>query len=127
MSRYVLSWHYYDVLGMLGVGMVVLWLWLIGVSLRELRSETVLTIDGYLRRRPDPATENALRTAFTQFDQDLAVTLGHCAAPQRAVPGKTAPRKTAPPRTAPAKTAPAKTGPTKAVPTKPVPTTDGSP
>jgi hypothetical protein len=76
MSRHVLSVHYVDVLPMLGLALVFLWLWLIGVSLRELCAYAALTVTGYLRPRPDPAVERALRAAFSELDRDLALILG---------------------------------------------------
>jgi hypothetical protein len=33
-------------------------------------------VTGYLRHRPDPAVENALRAAFADLDKDLARILG---------------------------------------------------
>jgi hypothetical protein len=76
MSRHVLSVHYVDVLPMLGLALVFLWLWLSGVSVRELCADAALTVTGYLRPRPDPAAEHALRAAFTELDRDLAEILG---------------------------------------------------
>jgi hypothetical protein len=76
MSRHVLSVHYVDVLPMLGLALVFLWLWLSGVSVRELCAYAALTVTGYLRPRPDPAVEHALRAAFTELDRDLAGILG---------------------------------------------------
>jgi hypothetical protein len=76
MSRHVLSVHYVDVLPMLGLAMVFLWLRLIGVSVRERCAHAALTVTGYLRPRPDPAVERALRTAFADLDRDLAEVLG---------------------------------------------------
>lgn len=76
MSRHVLSVHYVDVLPMLGLALVFLWLWLSGVSVRELCADAALTVTGYLRPRPDPAVEDALRAAFTELDRDLAAILG---------------------------------------------------
>jgi hypothetical protein len=35
------------------------------------------TVSGYLRRRPDPACESALRTAFAELDAELAAILGN--------------------------------------------------
>jgi hypothetical protein len=84
MSRHALSFNYADVLGMLGTGMIFLWLQLTGLSMRELGAQAVLTMDGYLRRRPDPTVENALRTAFTELDKDLASILGGPVAPKGA-------------------------------------------
>lgn len=65
MSRHVLSVHYTDVLPMLGL------------ALQERFAHAALTVTGYLRPRPDPALEHALRTAFADLDRDLAVILGH--------------------------------------------------
>jgi hypothetical protein len=76
MSRHALSVHYVDVLPMLGLALVFLWLWLRGVSVRGLCAYAALTVTGYLRRRPDPAVERALRAAFTELDRDLAEILG---------------------------------------------------
>jgi hypothetical protein len=39
-------------------------------------------ISGYLRRRPDPWLEIALRNAFAEFDRDLAAALRHDHAPR---------------------------------------------
>ena len=76
MSRHVLSVHYVDVLPMLGLALVFLWLRLIRVSVRGLCANAALTVTGYLRPRPDPAIEEALRTAFADLDRDLARILG---------------------------------------------------
>ena len=35
------------------------------------------TVSGYLRRRPDPACESALRAAFAELDAELAAILGN--------------------------------------------------
>jgi hypothetical protein len=35
------------------------------------------TVSGYLRRRPDPACERALRAAFAELDAELAAILGN--------------------------------------------------
>jgi hypothetical protein len=77
MTRHVPSVRYVDVLSMLGLGLVFLWLWLTGVSVRELCASAALTVTGYLRPRPDPAVERALRAAFAELDRDLAGILGH--------------------------------------------------
>ena len=66
----------FDVLTVLGIAMVFLWLRLTGVSVRDLGSRAALTVTGYLRPRPDPATEQALRAAFAELDRDLAEILG---------------------------------------------------
>ena len=78
MTRHVPSVRYVDVLPMLGLGLVFLWLCLTGVSVRELCASAALTVTGYLRPRPDPAVERALRAAFAELDRDLAGILGHC-------------------------------------------------
>jgi hypothetical protein len=61
---------------MLGLALMFLWLRLIGVSVRARFAHAALTITGYLRPRPDPAVEDALRTAFADLDRDLARILG---------------------------------------------------
>jgi hypothetical protein len=76
MSRHALNFPYADVLAMLGTAVVFLWLRLVGVSMRERCAQAALTVTGYLRPRPDPAVENALRTAFAELDRDLAEILG---------------------------------------------------
>jgi hypothetical protein len=76
MPRHALTFHYVDVLAMIGLALVFLWLWLSGISLRELVSDAVLTVTGYLRPRPDPAAEKALRAAFADLDKELAGILG---------------------------------------------------
>jgi hypothetical protein len=76
MPRYALSVRYIDVLPMLGVALVFLWLRLTGISVRELCAHAALTVTGYLRPRPAPALERALRTAFADLDRDLAAILG---------------------------------------------------
>ena len=76
MMRHMLTSRYGDVLPMLSLALVLLWLRLTGVNLREHLANAALTVTGYLRRRPDPAIEHALRTAFTTLDQELAEILG---------------------------------------------------
>lgn len=76
MARHDLNVHYVDVLPMLGLALIFLRLRLIGVSIRGLCANVTLTVTGYLRPRPDPALENALRTAFADLDRDLAEILG---------------------------------------------------
>ena len=75
MSRHVPSVRYVDV-PMLGLGLVLLWVRLTGVSVRALCASAALTVTGYLRPRPDPAVERALRAAFAELDRDLAGILG---------------------------------------------------
>jgi hypothetical protein len=75
MSRHVPSVRYVDV-PMLGLGLVLLWVRLTGVSVRRLCASAALTVTGYLRPRPDPAVERALRAAFAELDRDLAGILG---------------------------------------------------
>jgi len=76
MSGHVFTFHYVDVLPMLALAFVFLWLRLIGVCVREVFGYAALTVTGYLRRRPNPATEHALRAAFVTLDRDLAEILG---------------------------------------------------
>jgi hypothetical protein len=65
-----------DGLAMLGIAMGFLWLRLTGASVRDLGARATLTVTGYLRPRPDPAAEQALRAAFAELDRDLAEILG---------------------------------------------------
>ena len=76
MPLHALSVHYVDVLPMLGFALIFLWLWLTGISVREVCANVALTVTGYLRHRPDPALECALRVAFAELDRDLAGILG---------------------------------------------------
>jgi hypothetical protein len=76
MARHMFSVHYVDVLLMLGLALAFLWLRLIGVSVRTMFANAALTVSGYLRPRPNPAVEDALRTAFADLDRDLARILG---------------------------------------------------
>jgi hypothetical protein len=75
MSRHVPSVRYVDV-PMLSLGLLFLWIRLTGVSVRGLCASAALTVTGYLRPRPDPAVERALRAAFGELDRDLAGILG---------------------------------------------------
>jgi hypothetical protein len=70
------TFHYVDVLLMLGFAFLVLWLRLIGVCVRELFAEAALTVTGHLRRPPNPGAEHALRAAFATLDRELAEILG---------------------------------------------------
>ena len=79
MSRHTFTFRCVDVVPMIGFALVFLWLWLIGVSGRDVRklcAQAALTVTGYLRPRPDPAFENALRAVFADIDKDLAGILG---------------------------------------------------
>jgi hypothetical protein len=50
-------------------------------SLVDFLAHAALTVSGHLRRRPDPACESALRTAFAELDSELAAILVNRAAP----------------------------------------------
>ena len=76
MSRQMLSVHYVDVLPLLGLALGFLLLRLLGVRVGERCAAAALTVSGYLRHRPDPAVERAVRTAFADLDRDLAGILG---------------------------------------------------
>jgi hypothetical protein len=76
MPQHTLTFHYVDVLPMLSLALVFLWLRLTGVSVRALIAQAVLTVAGHLRPRPDPSAEQALRSAFADFDRELAEILG---------------------------------------------------
>ena len=65
-----------DGLAMFGIATAFFWLRLTRVSVRDLGARAALTASGYLRPRPDPATEQALRAAFAELDRDLAEILG---------------------------------------------------
>lgn len=81
MKGYALGTHYTGVSVMFGIGLSTLWLTLAGYSLRNLSARVILTITGHLRTRPDPWLECTLRTAFTEFDQELALILRDRSAP----------------------------------------------
>ena len=83
MSRPMFTLRYADVLPMLGLALAFLWLSLTGACVREIFDHATLTVTGYLRRRPHPATEHALRTAFATFDRELAEILGDRTPPHR--------------------------------------------
>lgn len=77
MLPHLLSVRYVDVLPVLGVVLAFFaGLRLSGVGVREFFAHAVLTVTGYLRPRPDPAVEHALRTAFAEVDRELAGILG---------------------------------------------------
>lgn len=75
-QQHALSASGSDVVAVLGIAMVLCWLSLTGVRMRDLGSRAALTVTGYLRPRPDPAAEQALRAAFAELDRDLAEMLG---------------------------------------------------
>jgi len=50
-------------------------------SIGDFLAHAALTVSGHLRRRPDPACESALRTAFAELDAELARILGNRGAP----------------------------------------------
>src|ERR1700693_3126810 len=66
---------YVNISVMLGLALLIVWLWLRGRKLRTPFSQAMLCLSGYLRPRPDQAMECALRTAFTQLDEELALVL----------------------------------------------------
>jgi len=70
-----LNIHYTEVSIMLGIAFFTLWLLLAGYSIRNLSARAVLSLSGYLRSRPDPWLEGALRTAFAEFDRELAMIM----------------------------------------------------
>ena len=47
------------------------------VALVDLSGRAVTCVGGYLRRRPDPWLEHALRDAFAEIDRDLTAILHH--------------------------------------------------
>lgn len=49
---------------------------LLRLDLRKILATAMLTILGYLLPPPDPVTDARLRTAFAEFDRDLAAILG---------------------------------------------------
>jgi hypothetical protein len=67
--------EYAAVMVMLGVGILTLWLLLVGYSIRDLSSRATISLTGYLRTRPDPWLEGAVRAAFAEFDRELALIL----------------------------------------------------
>lgn len=60
---------------MSGAGLLMLWLLLAGDSIRNLSARAILSLAGYLRTRPDPSLEGALRNALAEFDRELATVL----------------------------------------------------
>jgi hypothetical protein len=67
--------HYASLSVMFGAGLLMLWLLLAGYSVREIPARAIATLTGYLRTRPDPWLECALRKAFADFDSELAAIL----------------------------------------------------
>lgn len=79
--RHALNISYADALIMLGIVLLVFWIWFPGRSVRNRLTQATLTVSGYFRPRPDPAMEAVLRTAFSELDQELAAILGDRVAP----------------------------------------------
>jgi hypothetical protein len=69
------SINYSNVSLMLGAGLLTLWLLLSSCNIRELSSRAITNLSGYLRARPDPWLECALRDAFSKFDRELSAIL----------------------------------------------------
>ena len=67
--------HYTDVSIMFGIALFTLCVMLAGYSIRNLSARAILCLTGYLRARPDPWLEGALRTAFAEFDRELAMIM----------------------------------------------------
>jgi hypothetical protein len=76
MSRRTLTFSNVEVLPVLGPAWIVLWLRLMSIVGLEFLSRATLSVTGYFARRPDPAIELMLRTAFTDLDRELAEILG---------------------------------------------------
>jgi hypothetical protein len=77
--------HYTSVSVMFGAGLLMLWLLLAGYSIRDLSARAILSLTGYLRARPDPWLELALRKAFTEFDRELATIMHDGGSPVRPI------------------------------------------
>jgi hypothetical protein len=60
---------------MFGAGLVMLWLLVVGYTIRDLSARAILCLSGHLRGRPDPWLEGALRKAFAEFDRELTLIL----------------------------------------------------
>jgi hypothetical protein len=75
-QQHAFSASCFDVVAVLGIAMALLWLSMAKIDVRDLGSRATLTVTGYLRPRPDPAAEQALRAAFAELDRDLAEILG---------------------------------------------------
>ena len=76
--------HYTHVSIMFGIAFFTLWLLLAGYSIRNLSARAIFSLTGYLRTRPDPWLESALRTAFADFDRELAMIMQDRSGPDAA-------------------------------------------
>ena len=76
--------HYTHVSIMFGIAFFTLWLVLAGYSIRNLSARAIFSLSGYLRTRPDPWLEGALRTAFAEFDRELAMIMQDRSGPDAA-------------------------------------------
>lgn len=76
--------HYTHVSIMFGIAFLTLWLLLAGYSVRNLPARAIFSLAGYLRTRPDPWLEGALRTAFAEFDRELAMIMQDRSGPDAA-------------------------------------------
>ncbi len=79
--------HYATVSVMFGIGLVMLWLLLAGYSIKSLSADVLLSLTGHLRTPPEPWLENALRSAFAEFDRELAAILHDRCNPVRPLVG----------------------------------------
>jgi hypothetical protein len=85
-SRDAFSVTFVDDVTLLGIFAVIISILLIRLGLRELCIRTALTVGGYFRRRPDPATEYRLRVVFAELDAGLAEILGDRTVPDAPSP-----------------------------------------
>ena len=83
---YSLGIQYTGISVMFGISLFTLWLLLAGDRLKGFPARAILAITGHLRTRPDPCLEGALRTAFAEFDRELAVILQDRNGPPRIWP-----------------------------------------
>ena len=90
-----LSIRYTGISVMFGIGLFTLWLLLAGYSLKSFPARAILAVTGHLRARPDPCLEGALRTAFAEFDRELAVILQDRNGPPRTWTGRAGPAASA--------------------------------
>lgn len=44
-------------------------------GIRDMAGKTLTALTGYLRSRPDPVLEHALRATFDKFDRELTVLI----------------------------------------------------